>query len=85
MHGCVWVYQSVFWMLTYILHCILISTTIIVLLTQYYADANEAESWMKEKDPLVSSVDYGRDGTTAKVRPSIIVSVVCIRVVDLCK
>ena len=34
---------------------------------QYYADANEAESWMKEKDPLVSSVDYGRDGTTAKV------------------
>ena len=22
---------------------------------------------MKEKDPLVSSVDYGRDGTTAKV------------------
>ena len=35
--------------------------------TQYYADANEAESWMKEKDPLVSSVDYGRDGTTAKV------------------
>ncbi|XP_065894234.1 spectrin beta chain, non-erythrocytic 1-like isoform X3 [Dysidea avara] len=33
---------------------------------QYYADANEAESWMKEKDPLVSSVDYGRDGTTAK-------------------
>ena len=24
---------------------------------QYYDDANE--SWMKEKDPLVSSVDYG--------------------------
>jgi len=36
--------------------------------TQYYADANEAESWMKEKDPLSCSVDYGRDGTTAKVR-----------------
>jgi len=36
--------------------------------TQYYADANEAESWMKEKDPLACSVDYGRDGTTAKVR-----------------
>ena len=32
---------------------------------QYYDDANE--SWMKEKDPLVSSVDYSRDGTTAKV------------------
>ncbi|XP_017774793.1 PREDICTED: spectrin alpha chain isoform X2 [Nicrophorus vespilloides] len=28
---------------------------------QYYADANEAESWMKEKEPIVSSMDYGKD------------------------
>lgn len=28
---------------------------------QYFADANEAESWMKEKEPIVSSVDYGKD------------------------
>ncbi|XP_022904899.1 spectrin alpha chain isoform X3 [Onthophagus taurus] len=28
---------------------------------QYYADANEAESWMKEKEPIVGSTDYGKD------------------------
>ncbi|EEZ99233.1 spectrin alpha chain isoform X4 [Tribolium castaneum] len=28
---------------------------------QYYADANEAESWMKEKEPIVSNTDYGKD------------------------
>lgn len=28
---------------------------------QYYADANEAESWMKEKEPIVSNSDYGKD------------------------
>ncbi|XP_025830723.1 spectrin alpha chain isoform X3 [Agrilus planipennis] len=28
---------------------------------QYYADANEAESWMREKEPIVSSTDYGKD------------------------
>lgn len=28
---------------------------------QYFADANEAESWMREKIPLVSNVDYGKD------------------------
>lgn len=28
---------------------------------QYYADANEAESWMKEKEPIVGTVDYGKD------------------------
>jgi len=28
---------------------------------QYFADANEAESWMKEKEPLSGSVDYGKD------------------------
>ncbi|XP_044259624.1 spectrin alpha chain isoform X2 [Tribolium madens] len=28
---------------------------------QYYADANEAESWMKEKEPIVNNTDYGKD------------------------
>lgn len=28
---------------------------------QYFADANEAESWMKEKEPLVLSQDLGKD------------------------
>ncbi|XP_071480964.1 spectrin beta chain-like [Diadema antillarum] len=33
---------------------------------QYYIDANEAESWMREKMPLVCSDDYGRDADSAK-------------------
>ncbi|XP_053397817.1 spectrin alpha chain, non-erythrocytic 1-like isoform X2 [Mercenaria mercenaria] len=33
---------------------------------QYYADANEAESWMKEKMPLVTSDDYGKDEGSAQ-------------------
>lgn len=28
---------------------------------QYFADANEAESWMKEKRPIVLNGDYGKD------------------------
>lgn len=28
---------------------------------QYFADANEAESWMKEKRPIVMNDDYGKD------------------------
>ncbi|CAB4055755.1 SPTA [Lepeophtheirus salmonis] len=28
---------------------------------QYFADANEAESWMKEKEPLAGNEEYGRD------------------------
>lgn len=32
---------------------------------QYYTDANEAESWIKEKMPLVKSEDYGKDETSA--------------------
>ncbi|EEB17271.1 Spectrin alpha chain, putative [Pediculus humanus corporis] len=28
---------------------------------QYFADANEAESWIKEKEPIVTSTDYGKD------------------------
>ena len=34
---------------------------------QYYADANEAESWMKEKEAVVSSGDYGKDEDSAEV------------------
>ncbi|BFZ07506.1 hypothetical protein BsWGS_10543 [Bradybaena similaris] len=33
---------------------------------QYYADANEAESWMKEKMPLVCSDDYGKEEASAQ-------------------
>ena len=28
---------------------------------QYFADANEAESWMKEKEPLAGNSDCGKD------------------------
>ena len=28
---------------------------------QYLADANEADSWMREKEPVVGSTDYGKD------------------------
>ncbi|XP_012946429.2 spectrin alpha chain, non-erythrocytic 1 [Aplysia californica] len=37
---------------------------------QYYADANEAESWMKEKMPLVCSDDYGKDEASAQALAS---------------
>lgn len=33
---------------------------------QFYADANEAESWLREKMPLVKSVDYGEDRPSAQ-------------------
>lgn len=33
---------------------------------QYFADANEAESWMKEKEPLSGSIDYGKDEDSAE-------------------
>ena len=35
---------------------------------QYLSDAQEAESWMKEKEPLVNSGDYGKDEDSAQVR-----------------
>lgn len=38
---------------------------------QYFADANEAESWMREKEPIVGSPDYGKDEDSAEVSPSI--------------
>ena len=34
---------------------------------QYFADANEAESWMREKEPIVGSIDYGKDEDSAEV------------------
>ena len=37
------------------------------LFVQYYSDANEVESWLKEKEPLVSSHNYGKDDASAKV------------------
>ncbi|MFH4975655.1 hypothetical protein AB6A40_002364 [Gnathostoma spinigerum] len=33
---------------------------------QYLADANEAESWMREKEPVVGSTDYGKDEDSAE-------------------
>lgn len=33
---------------------------------QYHADANEAESWIKERDPLVCSDDFGNSEPSAK-------------------
>lgn len=34
---------------------------------QYFSDAQEAESWMKEKEPMASSVDFGKDEDSAQV------------------
>uniref|UniRef100_A0A069DXZ1 Putative beta-spectrin n=1 Tax=Panstrongylus megistus TaxID=65343 RepID=A0A069DXZ1_9HEMI len=33
---------------------------------QYFADANEAESWMKEKEPMVVNEDFGKDEDSAE-------------------
>ena len=41
---------------------------------QYFSDAQEAESWMKEKEPMASSVDFGKDEDSAQV------CVCCVRV-----
>lgn len=34
---------------------------------QYYSDAQEVESWMKEKELTVGSGDYGKDEDSAQV------------------
>lgn len=34
---------------------------------QYFADANEAESWMREKEPIAANTDYGKDEDSAEV------------------
>lgn len=39
-----------------------------LLAQQYFSDANEAELWMKEKEPIVASNDYGKDEDSAQVR-----------------
>ena len=46
---------------------LIVDLAMTTILPQYYSDANEAESWMKEKEPLVTSNDYGRDEASAKV------------------
>ncbi len=33
---------------------------------QYLADANEADAWMREKEPVVGSTDYGKDEDSAE-------------------
>ncbi len=33
---------------------------------QYFAEANEAESWMREKEPVVGNTDYGKDEDSAE-------------------
>uniref|UniRef100_A0A8C4WXB9 Spectrin alpha, non-erythrocytic 1 n=1 Tax=Eptatretus burgeri TaxID=7764 RepID=A0A8C4WXB9_EPTBU len=33
---------------------------------QYFADASAAESWMREKEPIVGSTDYGKDEDSAE-------------------
>lgn len=33
---------------------------------QYFSDASEAELWMKEKEPIVASNDYGKDEDSAQ-------------------
>ena len=38
---------------------------------QYFADANEAESWMKEKEPIAANTDYGKDEDSAEVSESV--------------
>ncbi|XP_075699620.1 spectrin beta chain, non-erythrocytic 5 [Rhinoderma darwinii] len=36
------------------------------LIKQYFADANEAESWLKEHLPLLTSEDYGKDESSTE-------------------
>ena len=33
---------------------------------QYLADVTEAEAWLTEKEPLVTSTDYGKDEDSAQ-------------------
>lgn len=44
---------------------------------QYFADANEAESWMREKEPIVGSTDYGKDEDSAEVHKLIETKEIC--------
>lgn len=33
---------------------------------QYFADINEANSWLRERQPLLASKDYGKDESSAE-------------------
>ena len=37
-----------------------------LLAQQYFAEANEAETWMSEKEPLVGNTDCGKDEDSAE-------------------
>lgn len=37
-----------------------------LLAQQYFAEANEAEAWMGEKEPLVGNTDCGKDEDSAE-------------------
>ena len=37
-----------------------------LLAQQYFAEANEAEAWMNEKEPLVGNTDCGKDEDSAE-------------------
>ena len=52
---------------------------------QYFADANEAESWMKEKEPIVTSEDYGKDEDTAEVSNFNQIHKGCVQLASLCR
>ncbi|NXQ26015.1 SPTN5 protein, partial [Alaudala cheleensis] len=36
------------------------------LIKQYFADADEADSWLRERQPLLASKDYGKDESSAE-------------------
>ena len=51
---------------------------------QYYASSNEAESWMKEKEAVVSSSEYGKDEDSTRVREFVCVCVCVCMCVCVC-
>lgn len=54
---------------------------------QYLADVAEAESWLKEKEPFVTSDDYGKDEDSAQVSlnsPAIIIPSIYSCLPNLC-
>lgn len=49
---------------------------------QYFADANEAESWMREKEPIVGSPDYGKDEDSAEVHKTSFVDLLFLKLLN---
>jgi spectrin beta len=44
------------------LHTLTAAATVnLCVLLQFYAEANEAEAWIQEKRPLLTSSDFGKD------------------------